>query len=84
MVLLSSPLGRDVGSEREPTECCSGLWRWQMAWIGNFATGRPFSMTPTSTTLLRQRRSESGGEFDTKSGHVVVGRRSIYRKLLVG
>jgi hypothetical protein len=46
---------------------------WQTSWIVNFATGRPFGISATSTTLYGNGVPNLVGEFDRKSGHVHWG-----------
>jgi hypothetical protein len=43
---------------------------WQLSWIANWATGRPFGIISTNTSLYANGIPDLVGPFDTKSGHV--------------
>jgi len=43
---------------------------WQLGWIANFATGRPFGISASTSTLYGAGVPNRVGDFDTKSGYV--------------
>ncbi len=47
------------------------LGGWQMSWIGNIASGRPFSLTSTNTSLYAVGVPNQVGDFDRSSGEVI-------------
>jgi hypothetical protein len=44
---------------------------WQMSWIGNVASGRPYSITTSTTQLYGNASPNRVGDFDPTSGEVV-------------
>ncbi len=44
---------------------------WQLSWIANIASGRPFSITSTNTSLYANGVPNQVGDFDRNSGEVV-------------
>jgi Ca-activated chloride channel homolog len=68
---LELPLGPDHSLFRNAGGVVSRLVSgWTVAWIANFATGRPFGFSSTSTTLYGAGTPNRVGDFDAKSGYV--------------
>jgi Ca-activated chloride channel homolog len=68
---LELPLGPDHSLFRNAGGVVSRLVSgWTVGWIANFATGRPFGFSSTSTTLYGAGTPNRVGDFDTKSGYV--------------